>query len=124
MPQIEVVFYQEQPSDVPVLDWLTELRAKKPKVYAKCVARIGRLVELGHEIRRPEADYLRDGISELRVGFMGINYRMLYFYHGREMAVLAHALTKEKEVPDVDIDRAIERRRKFESDPGSHTYRE
>ena len=26
MPQTDVVFYQEDPDDVPVLDWLKELR--------------------------------------------------------------------------------------------------
>jgi hypothetical protein len=33
------------------------------------------------ELRRPEADYLQDGIYELRVGFQHVNYRMLYFFY-------------------------------------------
>jgi hypothetical protein len=30
------------------------------------------------------ADYLRDGIYELRPTFGGIHYRILYFFHGHE----------------------------------------
>jgi len=51
-----------------------------------------------------------------------VKYRILYFFHGRDVALLAHALTKEDHVPDVDIDRAIERRRRFERNPEEHTY--
>ena len=79
---------------------------------------------LGHELRRPEADYLRDGIYELRVGLRGINYRMLYFFHGKVAAVLAHGLVKEREVPPREVEEAIRRKRKFELDPGRHTYKE
>lgn len=65
---------------------------------------IERLQNLGHELRRPEADYLRDGIYELRVGLRGMNYRMLYFFHGRTAAVLGHGLVKEREVPPREIE--------------------
>jgi hypothetical protein len=85
--------------------------------------RIERLRDLGHELRRPEADYLRDGIYELRVGLGSVNHRMLYFFHGRVAAVLAHGLVKEREVPPRDIEEAIRRKRKFDLDPEGHTYR-
>jgi hypothetical protein len=85
MPRISVIFYQEDSSTVPVLDWLDRLSAR---AQDKCRVRIERLRDLGHELRRPEADYLRDGIYELRVGLQGMNYRMLYFFHGRVAAVL------------------------------------
>ena len=38
----------------------------KPKTNAGCGSE--RLAQLGHELRRPEADYLRDQIYELRIG--------------------------------------------------------
>jgi Phage derived protein Gp49-like (DUF891) len=63
MPRISVVFYQEDAQTVPVLDWLDRLPAK---AQDKCRVRIERLRNLGHELRRPEADYLRDGNYELR----------------------------------------------------------
>ena len=94
------------------------------KAQDKCRLRIERLRDLGHKLRRPEADYLRDGIYELRVGFRGMNYRMLYFFHGRVAAVLAHGLVKEHEVPPREIEEAIRRKRKFELDPRRHTYKE
>jgi phage-related protein len=84
------------------------------------VAKIRRLAAMGHELRRPDADILRDGIYELRVREGRVNYRILYFFHGREAIILAHALTKEKEVPDADIERAIRRKQAFEADPDRH----
>jgi hypothetical protein len=38
-------------------------------------------------------------IYELRFGFRGRNYRMLYFFSGREVVVVSHGLTKERIVP-------------------------
>ena len=67
---------------------------------------------------------LRNGIYELRVGREGMNYRILYFFHGRVAAVLAHGIIKEREVSAKDIERALERKRLFEEDPEGHTYGE
>lgn len=116
-----VVFYQEEDGSVPVLEWLDGLSAK---AQDKCWVRIERLRELGHELRRPEADLLRNNIHELRVGLQGVNYRMLYFLHGNRAAVLAHGLVKEQAVPSAEIERAIVRKKKFEANPVRHTYRE
>jgi phage-related protein len=121
MPKTTVVFYQEDADTVPVLDWLDRLPVK---AQDKCRVRIERLRDLGHELRRPEADFLRDGVYELRVRLGGTNYRMLYFFYGRVAAVLAHGLVKEREVPPRDIEEAIRRKRKFELDPKRHTYKE
>ena len=106
---------------MPVLEWLDSLQ---PKALDKCTVRIERLEEMGHELRRPEADFLRDGIYELRVGLQHVNYRMLYFFHGRTAAVVSHGLVKENEVPSKEITRAIERKRRFEQNPKAHTYME
>ena len=61
MPRTEVVFYQEEDGTVPIVDWLDDLPVK---ARIKCLARLARLEELGHELRRPEADLLREGIYE------------------------------------------------------------
>ncbi len=50
--------------------------------------------------------------------------RNLYFFHGSNVAILAHSLVKEKEVPDVDIERAIKRKRRFEANREKHTASE
>ena len=120
MPRTRVVFFQEN-GRVPLLEWLDELPSK---VQLKCVARIERLKQEGHELRRPEADFLRDKIYELRVGFQGANYRLLYFFHGNVAAVVSHGIVKEREVPAREIEIAIERRLKFEQNPEAHTFEE
>jgi len=99
-----------------------DLRAKNQRAYAKCVVRVRRLAELGHELRRPEADFLRDGIYELRARLGTVNYRILYFFHGRDVAVLANAITKENEIPAVEINRALNRKRLFLADTAAHTF--
>src|SRR3989442_14960779 len=113
MPQTSLVFFRDSEGLCPVWHWLKKLRAENPKAYAKCVVRIRRLAEIGHELRRPEADLLRDGIYELRARLGTINYRILYFFHGRTVAVLAHAITKENEIRPVATNRPIERKRRF-----------
>lgn len=124
MPRTEVFFYQEASGASPVVNWLEELRNTDEKAYAKCVAVVERLEELGHELRRPTADMLRDGIYELRARKGRVNYRLLYFFHGRHVAIVAHALTKEDVVPPREIDRALERKQAFEANPEKHTYTE
>jgi phage-related protein len=115
------VFYREDDGTVPVLEWLDTL---SPKAQDKWRVRIERLQDLGHELRRPEADYLRDGIYELRIGLQGINYRILYFFHGKVTAVLAHGLLKERAVPIRDLNEALRRKHDFERAPAQHTYQE
>lgn len=58
------------------------------------------------------------------MGFNGINYRMLYFFHGKIAAVVSHGILKEDKVPSKEIDKAIERMKKFESNPLMFTYQE
>ncbi|MBL8214902.1 MAG: type II toxin-antitoxin system RelE/ParE family toxin [Bryobacterales bacterium] len=93
-------------------------------VKAKCLLRVERLKEIGHELRRPEADMLRDGIYELRASVQGVNYRILYFFHGRVAAVVSHGITKERAVPILEIERALERKRRFVTNPVKHGYAE
>ena len=124
MPRTEVFFYRDASGASPVVTWLEELRNTDEKAYAKCVAVVERLEELGHELRRPTADMLRDGIYELRARKGRVNYRLLYFFSGRNVAIVAHALTKEDVVPPREIDRALERKQAFEANPEKHTYTE
>jgi phage-related protein len=120
MPQVDVVFFADDSGCVPVLEWLAGL---PPKVRDKFIVRVERLAECGSDLRRPEADLLRDGIYELRVRHMRINYRILYFFRAQR-AVLCHGLTKEREVADQDIERAISRRDAFVGNPEKHTFSE
>jgi phage-related protein len=79
---------------------------------------------LATNCRRPEADFLRDGIYELRASACGVHYRVLYFFHKQAAAVVAHGVVKESTVPDRDIDLAIRRKIRFEAEPLKHTLEE
>ena len=122
MPRTQVVFYQEAVGRAPVREWLRELRKVDARAHARCMARIEHLAEWGHELRRPAAGFLRDGVHELRIRKGHVNYRILYFFHGRDVAVLGHALTKEGVVPDADIQRALMRKLRLEKDPEAHIH--
>ena len=118
MARTRVVIYREQDGAAPFVAWLLSL-PNRPQ--DKVRLRVKRLAELGHELRRPEADYLRDGIYELRATVSGVHYRVLYFFHGQVAAVLAQGIVKEQRVPDREIELAISRKRKFEGNPEKHT---
>jgi len=123
MPSTQVFFFQDE-GDVPVRGWLQGLRQTDKRVYAKCIARIRLLAQLGHELRRPLADYLEEDIYELRIRRGRVNYRILYFFHGQNIAILAHGLVKENVIPQADLTRAIKRKEAFLKDPEEHTYEE
>ena len=129
MPRTDVLFYQDEQPASPFVDWLGGL---PKKAQAKCQAYLKQLEDYGHLLRRPVADYLRDGIYELRPSYQGVHYRILYFFPkagtGRlanppKVVVISHGMTKESDVPDVEIDRAIERKKRFEANPKRHTFR-
>lgn len=122
MPRTHVAFYQEADGEAPVVDWLRELLKTNQKAWANCRARIELLAQFGHELRRPAADYLREGIYESRAKQGRVQYRLLYFFHGRQVAILAHSLTKQDKIPEVDIERALTRKKLFEANPKEHTY--
>jgi len=122
MPQTAVYFYQEDDGSVPVLDWLLELRQKNERAAKKCFGLVKLLRDLGNELRRPRADVLRDGVYELRTEVGNVNYRILYGFVGKDVAVLAGGLTKEKTVPAREIDRAAKRIGKYKQNPARHRY--
>lgn len=125
MPEAHVIFYQEEAGEVPVLEWLKALLKQDRKAYANCVARIQQLASTGYELRRPAADYLQDGIYELRAKHVRVQYRILYFFYGQNVAILAHAITKgTDQVSVIDIERSMKRKQLFEANPEIHTYLE
>jgi phage-related protein len=121
MPRTIVILFKAEDGSVPFLDWFATIPFK---AQDKCRVRLERLQQLGHELRRPEADFLRDGIYELRVGLQRINYRMLYFFHGQQVAVVSHGIVKERIVPAREIELALRRKAQFDAAPRRHTYQE
>ncbi len=122
MPATKLIFFREADGSAPAVEWLTQLRKENARAYAKCRVRLVRLAEKGHELRRPEADYLRDDIYELRSRLGTVNYRLLYFFHGGKAAIVSHGFTKEDEVPSREIEQAIRRKLAFLTSPTKHTY--
>ena len=122
MPTTTIVFFRDEDGSAPFLDWFDRL---PQKARIQCRARLELLAEQGHQLRRPAADYLRDGIYELRAKAGRAQYRMLYFFHGRAAAVISHGIMKqEAAVPPIEIERARRRKQAFEADPRRHTYEE
>ncbi len=125
MPKTTVIFFRDADGQVPVKKWLDDVVATRDgRALIKCKARLKYLRDNGSACRRPYADYLRDGIYELRVQFGGVNYRMLYFFAGQVAAVVTVGLTKESRVPDRDIELAKQRRTIYQSDPERYSHYE
>ena len=76
MPSTELLVFRHANGRVPMEEWLDGLPAK---ARAKCLYYMRLLAAFGHELRRPVADSLRDGIHELRPSHQGVPYRVLYF---------------------------------------------
>lgn len=64
MSKTKLIFYQDEKGNILILEWLDSL---PNKVKTKGFVKLERLAELGHELRRPETDFLRDKIYELRI---------------------------------------------------------
>ena len=117
-----IVYFCEVDGSAPLLEWLDSL---SEKAQLKCHARIQLLAREGHHLRRPAADYLGDGIYELRAKVGRVQYRMLYFFHGHFSIVISHGFTKHgAAVPPTEIERALRRKQAFEANPPGHTYPE
>jgi hypothetical protein len=114
-----VIFYAEN-GEAPALEWLVQ---QPTKVQDKFDFLIGLLESKGSTLQRPYAAPLGSKIYELRAKHQRVNYRLLYFFDGGRIAVVAQGCTKEAEVDPADIRRAAARREKYLSDPVSHTYR-
>ena len=117
-PSVQIRLFRSLDGTVPVLEALDDLTQKARE---KCLYAIALLREQGHTARRPLAENLGDGLYELRIKVGRVNHRILYFFHGQEIIVLAHYLTKEREVPTVDLKRVGERRELYLSDPDRYS---
>lgn len=103
MPETQIIFFQDDRGEVPVLNWLKKLLKQDRKGYANCIARIEQLAEYGFELKRPAAD----------------------FFHGQNVVILAHAMIKEhKQVPEKEIELALKYKNLFVLKPENYTYTE
>lgn len=122
MASFRIVFFREHEGNVPFLDWFSDL---SDKARDKVLVRLERLVEMGPRLRRPEAGYLGNSIYELRIKHLGVNHRVLYFFHKRSAVVISHGFFKQRaKVPAIEWQRASSRRQAFRENPTAHTHEE
>lgn len=97
-------FYCTARGEEPALDYVrAQVKAHRTRIGRALRA----LQDLGHLARRPLADYLEDGLYELRIAVDGHQHRMLYFFHQRTMIVVTSAFLKnEAAVPPEELVRA------------------
>lgn len=124
MPATTIQLFRDDDGSVPFLEWLEEIEQQNRKVYEKCRSYLQRLADFGHELRRPTADLLRDGVYELRLAYLGVNYRILYGFVGKDLVLVSHGITKEKKVPAKEIDLACIRLKKFGTNPKKYAVEE
>jgi len=117
MTQTQLLIYQKTEGRVPLASWLSR---QSRQVQNKTVAIITLLKERGHGLRRPHADYLANGIWELRVIVGRVHHRILYCYVGKRVVLLTHAITKTNKVPAKEIQKAARFRDEFKKDPKAH----
>lgn len=88
----------------------TFLRSLPKAARMEAGAALTDLEEKGSQLRRPGADYLRDGIYELRFRSERIEYRILYFFDGNDIVLTNAFVKKTKKIPATEIERAIKHR--------------
>lgn len=103
-----VYYYIGESGDNPVKEFIKSLPVKE---RAKVLAYINELKKQGNDLRRPMADYLEDGIYELRPK----DNRIFYFFYLRDNAVLLHAIKKRtQEIPRNDLKLCLKRKKLIE----------
>jgi len=115
----KMLIFKDEKSKVPLVEWLKKQPAK---ARDKCIAKVKRLSLMGHKLRRPDCDYLTEGIYELRIRDGNVNYRILYGFVGRSIVLLSHGCTKEKEVPKREIEKAIGNMAKYKKNPDKYSF--
>ncbi len=106
-----VEFYKKVNGRCPTAEFLDSL-SNEEKVFIK--RSLQRLEEYGTDLKRPYVAPLRDHIWELRKKTHQGNIRLLYFFFDGNKFIITHGFKKKSdEVPDIEIDKAIECRKEY-----------
>jgi phage-related protein len=104
-----IYFFVDEHGRSPVEEFMKDLTEKedmKIRAYVKI------LKEFGHNLRRPMADYLGEGIYELRPQA----HRVFYFFFMKDSAVLLHMLRKKTDkIPVNDFELCVKRKKQVEA---------
>lgn len=103
---------------MPVLDWLQAFNDTAAR--NKAIGYIEQLANQGHRLSMPHSKQLGNGLHELRPTHKGVCHRIIYFFHGPRLVILAHGFAKEAAIPPAEIVRALGRKARFEANPANH----
>lgn len=103
-----IYYFVDEKGNNPVRGFIAGLPIKE---RAKVFAYIQELQNQGHNLRRPMADYLSNGIYELRPKAN----RIFYFFFLKNNAVLLHAIRKKADkIPEKDLKLCVKRKAQVE----------
>ena len=104
-----ICFFIDERSHNPVKEFIERLPLKD---QSKIMAYLEELKKQGHRMRRPMADYLGEGIYELRPQA----HRIFYFFFLGENVVLLHAMRKKTDkIPQADLELCLKRKHQVEN---------
>ena len=104
----ELVFYRTRSGRALALEFL---RNQPKSVRGEGGWLLEQLQKYGTSLGRPITAYLEDDIYELRWQIDRNEYRLLFFFSGRQIVVVTHGFSKKtRRVPNAEIQRARELR--------------
>ena len=104
MKKWTIIYYEDSEGNCPIEKFIS---SRKLSNRAKILSWISLLEERGPNLPRPYADFLEDGIHELRIKLSGDQIRVLYFFCYKDFIILTHAFTKNvSKVPKSEINKA------------------
>jgi len=104
-----IYYFLDERGENPVKEFIKALSQDE---RAKVFAYISELKNQGHNLRRPLADYLGQGIYELRPKAN----RIFYFFFLKNSAVLIHAIRKKTDkIPSRDLELCLKRKSEVEA---------
>ena len=107
----EVLFYRSPRGECVAEEFLNGLPAN---VRGKVLRWIGALETHGPTLSRPYADVVRGKIRELSIVFSSNQYRLLYFFAGKQIMITHGFLKKTGSVPVQELERAERLMREWE----------
>lgn len=111
MKNWELKYYKDIDNKCEVQEFIDKLNTNN---QAKTLAWIDILKDEGPTLPRPFADFLRDGIHELRIKLSGNQIRIFYFFVFQNYIILTHSyVKKESKVPDKEINKALRIKNEF-----------
>ena len=103
-----IYYFIDENGNNPVEEFIASLPVKE---RAKVYAYIAELKAQGHNLRRPMADYLGNGVYELRPKAN----RIFYFFFLKHSAVLLHAIRKKTDkIPEKELELCLKRKQAVE----------